>query len=191
MEKGRSVSVSSFTDGKKTDFGKGLGQRTAYRFPFSDQQTLPGTLSVPSVSTRLCFDSRLATTSIALLQKMGVMTLVRKARYRNFAVKSFGKFRMGTDQFAVKVDAYGQKNGIRKQCEYGIQGKNEAKITAKTAAAAAVAEAVYSTELPQEVYHLEQLFGMTMHEEHLSLTLRGHEEIGPFYEINDIWCWSR
>ncbi|MFB8736262.1 hypothetical protein ACEQPO_29315 [Bacillus sp. SL00103] len=46
--------VKSFTGGKRIDFGVKLGKRQAYQFPFSDQQTLPTTLSVPSVTTRLC-----------------------------------------------------------------------------------------------------------------------------------------
>lgn len=190
VEKGLSVPVNSFTDGKQTDFGGSIGRHTAFRFPFSDQFTLPRTLGIPSVSTRLCFDSRLATVSIAVLQKMGLMTLLRGERGRNIAVKSFGKLRFGSERFAVKVDAYGYKDGSRMLGEYSIQGINESKITAKTAAA--VAEAVYSAaELPTGVFHLEQLFGMTMHKEHLLLALTGEGEIGPYYEIDDVEYWSR
>ncbi|AJS60446.1 saccharopine dehydrogenase family protein [Paenibacillus sp. IHBB 10380] len=190
VEKDLSVPVNSFTDGKETDFGGRLGRHTAYRFPFSDQFTLPRTLGIPSVSTRLCFDSHLATVSIAVLQKMGLMTLLRGERGRNIAVKSFGKLRFGSERFAVKVDAYGYKDGSHMIGEYCIQGTNESKITAKTAAA--VAEAVYSaTELPTGVFHLEQLFGMTMDKEHVWLTLTGEGDDSPYYEIDDVECWSR
>ncbi|BBP93332.1 hypothetical protein BsIDN1_69500 [Bacillus safensis] len=47
--------VKSFTGGRPVNFGGQLGKRYAYRFPFSDQQTLPSTIHVPSVTTRLCF----------------------------------------------------------------------------------------------------------------------------------------
>ncbi|WP_244310625.1 hypothetical protein [Paenibacillus ottowii] len=44
IEQGRPVTQRSFTDGIVADFGVGVDRHRAYRFPFSDQQTLPRTL---------------------------------------------------------------------------------------------------------------------------------------------------
>ncbi|GGF68676.1 hypothetical protein GCM10010912_12170 [Paenibacillus albidus] len=189
-QKGSRIPVNSFTAGRKTDFGGRLGQRKAFRFPFSDQQTLPGSLDVSSVATRLCFDSRFSTAALAFMQKLGLMPLLRGRMMRKLAVKSFGKLRFGSDMFAVKVDAYGQKDGAPALSEWSIQGSEEARITAMTAAA--VALAVYeSASLPSGVFHLEQLFGVKLGQDNLTLTT--NHTAGPFMEqtLPDISGWSR
>ncbi|KAF6587770.1 saccharopine dehydrogenase, partial [Paenibacillus sp. EKM208P] len=78
---------------------------------FSDQQTLPRTLKVPTVSTRLCFDSRLTTRLLAGLRTIGVSGLLRQKTVRDAVVRSFGKVHIGGDAVAVKVDARGTLNG--------------------------------------------------------------------------------
>ncbi|MGZ0040269.1 hypothetical protein [Paenibacillus ottowii] len=52
IQQRRPVIRKSFTDGMVADFGAGVGRHRAYRFPFSDQQTLPRTLNILTVSTR-------------------------------------------------------------------------------------------------------------------------------------------
>ncbi|MBU8684896.1 hypothetical protein MOD14_18270 [Bacillus haynesii] len=153
---GRLMEVSSFTDGRRTNFGGRLGRRTAYRFPFSDQVTLPGTLAVPSVSTRLCFDSRPATALIAAMQKIGAVKLLNNKVIRDLAVRMLGALNIGSAQYAVKVDAEGLKNGRSAGTGIALLGENESFITAQTAAAAA--SALYTGSFPHGIYHLEQLF---------------------------------
>ncbi|MFF2015520.1 saccharopine dehydrogenase family protein [Paenibacillus sp. NPDC058177] len=189
VENGSLVAATSFTSGKTSDLGKGLGRRTAYRFPFSDQQTLPRTLGIPSISTRLCFDSRIATGSVALLQKFGLKKMLRSERMRKAAVWSFGKLRYGSDQFAIKVDAYGTKNGLPFTAEYGLQGSNEARTTARTAAA--VAGAIYDAILPPGIFHIEELFTMELASDRLSLRLTNSAENGQSFTIDEIRCWDR
>ncbi|KJD55928.1 saccharopine dehydrogenase, partial [Bacillus amyloliquefaciens] len=155
-ENGRLMEVSSFTDGRRTNFGGRLGGRTAYRFPFSDQVTLPGTLAVPSVSTRLCFDSRPATALIAAMQKIGAVKLLNNKGIRNLAVRMLGVLNIGSAQYAVKVDAEGLKNGRSTGTGIALFGENESFITAQTAAAAA--SALYTGSFPHGIFHLEQLF---------------------------------
>lgn len=203
-EAGRQVTVRSFSGGQATDFGGNLGRRKAYRFPFSDQQTLPRTLQVPSVATRLCFDSRLSTAVLALLQPMGLLRLLKRPRIRRAAVAAFGRFRFGSERYAIKIDARGQKNGRPAVCEYGIQGSREADITAKTAAAAA--KAVYTAALPPGIFHMEQLFTIGLTDNRLTLGLAeqataanaaGAAAASPVSsaaftaEIDDVFCWSR
>lgn len=151
------VRVHSFADGQSFDMGSGLGRRTAYRFNFPDQHTLPGTLSVPSVSTRLCLDPPWATRLIALLRGAGLVRLLKRDRIRRPASKLMGRLRTGSDSFAVKVEARGLLHGQPAMAEALIEGRKEAAITALVAAAAA--RALYERELPPGVFQLDQLFG--------------------------------
>ncbi|PKG23836.1 saccharopine dehydrogenase family protein [Niallia nealsonii] len=150
------IEVSSFTEGKKILFGQGIGRKKAYRFDFSDQHVLPQTLDVPSVSTRLCFDSAFVTRLLAFLRKLGLARLLKFRLIRETFVQLFSKIQVGKAMFAVKVDAKGKINDENMLVECFAQGKREAAITAKIAAI--TASKVYSTINPKGVYHIEQLF---------------------------------
>ncbi|ANY69749.1 saccharopine dehydrogenase [Paenibacillus sp. BIHB 4019] len=156
VENGGSTQTVSFSGGKRTDFGKELGSRMAYRFPFSDQQSLPRTLKVPTVSTRLCFDSGAVTRLVAWIRATGLFRLLKVKWIRSAAVSSFGMMRFGSDGYAVKVDGWGMKAGKKKHVQYLVDGSHEAAATAKVATA--VAAAVYEGGLPGGVFHTEQLF---------------------------------
>lgn len=156
VQDGAAREVASFTDGRRTVFGAGLGRRKAYRFNFSDQHVLPRTLNVPSVSTRLCFDSAAVTGLLAWLKAAGAFRLMRFRPVRNAAIQSFGKLHLGKDLFAVKIDARGKKGAQAVLAECFLHGKNEAELTARVAAA--IAAALYRSEFPHGVYHIEQLF---------------------------------
>ncbi|OPA75258.1 saccharopine dehydrogenase [Paenibacillus selenitireducens] len=155
MEKGQRVRVPSFTNGRSIDFGEPMGQMRAYRFNFSDQHVLPRTLGIPTVTTRLCFDSGLVTRSLALFQRLGLTKLLNNNGMRKLAVQLFGQLKLGTDQYALKVDAWGRKSHKKVRSELFLHGNNEARITALTAAA--VANIVYEKSLRQGVFHIEQL----------------------------------
>lgn len=188
-EAGRKRNVKSFTEGLKTDFGDGLGKRTAYRFPFSDQQTLSRTLGVPSVSTRLCFDSRMVTRSMALLKRSRFDRLLTAKSFRQLVIQSFGKLRYGSARYAIKVAGYGNIAGAAAVAEFGLQGVKEAEITAKTATA--VVKGVYGSKLPRGVYHIEQLFEIELHEQQAALRLKGDKDSFSQSIIGNIHCWSR
>ncbi|MDQ0193575.1 saccharopine dehydrogenase family protein [Paenibacillus wynnii] len=158
IKDGRMTAVSSFKDGKITDFGIGLGRKKAYRFNFSDQHVLPRTLGVSSVSTRLCFDSTPVTELLAWLRTAGVFHLLRYRPIRNIVVQLFGRIHLGTEMFAVKIDARGKKSQENMLVECFLQGRKEAEITAKVASA--VADAVYRSPYPHGVYHIDQLFDL-------------------------------
>nr|WP_307400474.1 saccharopine dehydrogenase NADP-binding domain-containing protein [Paenibacillus anaericanus] len=158
VKDGNRMAVSSFRDGKTTDFGTGLGRKKAYRFNFSDQHVLPQTLDVPSVSTRLCFDSNLTTKLLAWLRASGMFRLLKYMPIRNTFVQAFGKMSFGTAKFAVKIDAWGNRGQASMKVECFLQGENEADITAKVASA--VAYKVYTSSLPHGVYHIDQLFDL-------------------------------
>ncbi|MCM3027027.1 saccharopine dehydrogenase NADP-binding domain-containing protein [Bacillus safensis] len=150
--------VKSFTGGKRIDFGKTLGKRQAYQFPFSDQQTLPSTLHVPSVTTRLCFDSRAATRAFALTRRLGMTSLLTKPKIKERAISLIQSAQMGTDQYAVKVEATGMKGNKIHQAALGIKGRDESQATAQVASAAALH--VLSRQFQAGVFHIEELFSL-------------------------------
>lgn len=156
IQDGVRTEVMSFTEGKKTDFGAGLGRKKAYRFNFSDQHVLPRTLDVLSVSTRLCFDSSAVTGFLAWLRALGVFSLLEFTPIRSAAILLFSKIKLGKEMFAVKIDAWGTKGQQDMLVECFLQGKKEAEITAKVAVV--VADAIYHSSHPHGVYHIEQLF---------------------------------
>ncbi|PYY26499.1 saccharopine dehydrogenase family protein [Paenibacillus illinoisensis] len=154
MKDGKPTEVRSFQDGKWIDFGPKLGRRKAYRFNFSDQHAVARTLRIPTVSTRLCLDSRWITRSMAITKRAGVFSLLRYPSIRSGTVKAFGLIPGGEEMFAVKVDVAGWKQGKPVRVEHLLVGEREADATA--AVAAAVAERMYHTELPHGVFHIEQ-----------------------------------
>ncbi|UQZ36174.1 saccharopine dehydrogenase [Paenibacillus sp. PK3_47] len=187
-EQGSTVTAASFTGRKAISFGGPIGKRPAYRFPFSDQQTLPETLNVPSVSTRLCFDSRPVTAGIALLQKLGLTSLFRNRRIRNFTVGAFSRLKFGSEQYAVKVDAYGVRQGTAVLTEWGIQGYNEAAVTARVAAG--VALSMCSGTFAPGIYHIEQLFKLKKSGAQLLLGSAGPGPELHDYPIDGVSVWS-
>lgn len=153
---GEPKEVSSFTGGKKISFSKGKKGRMAYRFNFSDQHVLPTTLGVPTVATRLCFDSAGVTRLLAGMKATGMLRSLNWSPVRKAAIGLLGKPYMGTARFAVKVDARGTYQGQSALAECYLQGEHEALITARMATI--LSEALYRSELPHGVHHIEQLF---------------------------------
>jgi len=155
LEKGTEKSVRSFEDAKRTKL-PGIGERTAYRFDFPDQHSLPKTLGVDSVSSRLCFDLESVTNTFAMLKMMGALRILSRKRTRDFAVKLLKTLRFGSDQFVLKVEASGRKKGEDMRIDTAIRGAGEAHQTGLVAAE--VAHRLYSDGCPAGVFHIEQLF---------------------------------
>ncbi|WP_342481694.1 saccharopine dehydrogenase NADP-binding domain-containing protein [Paenibacillus sp. FSL L8-0340] len=188
VEQGRKVAARSFTERKQVNFGGTPGTRKTYLFPFSDQQILPYTLKVPSVATRLCFDSRAATSGIALMRKIGLTALFRNKVIRKLTVQAFGKLRLGSEQYAVKVDAYGVRGGKAVVMEAGIEGIRESVITARVAAG--VALSVYEETHPAGIHHIEQLFKLQANGTQLSLSSAAGASGRAEYPLDGLTFWS-
>jgi saccharopine dehydrogenase-like NADP-dependent oxidoreductase len=148
--------VSSFTSGKTFDFGEGIGRKMAYRFNFSDQHTLAGTLGVSPVTTRLCFDSAFVTGLLFVMKKAGVLKLLRFKPMARLAAGLFARMRLGTEAYALKVEASGIRMGAPHKAERFFHGIVESDMTARVAAA--VAAELCRDEQPSGVFHIEQLF---------------------------------
>ncbi|MBX4149394.1 saccharopine dehydrogenase family protein [Paenibacillus lautus] len=156
MENHRVKTVASFSDGRSVFFGEKIGRKSVYRFPFSDQSTLPNTLEVPTVSTRLGFDSSPLTTMLAGFRASGLHHLLKVKWIRNAAVKAFMNIRMGSDDVALKVEAQGKRRGKNSTVESLLVGRDQSRLTAKVAAS--VADALYSGNIACGVFHIEQVF---------------------------------
>ncbi len=153
------VMVDTFLNGKTTYFGRELGARTGYRFNFSDQHSLPHTLQVPTVSTRLCFDSQVITNIIALFKRAGIFRLLKYQYFRKVMIWFFSRIRWGKEIYALKIDAWGEVSGKKVIAECDIHGQQEALITAAIAARAG--EELYTAKGLKGIYHLEELFDIS------------------------------
>ncbi|MGG1658339.1 saccharopine dehydrogenase family protein [Brevibacillus sp. NRS-1366] len=173
----RRETAASFTDGKLVDLGTELGRKKAYRFPFSDQQTLARTLGVPTVSTRLCFDQDWMSRVVAGLRTIGICGLLKQSGVRRAAIEAFEKWKLGDDRFAIKIETRGRAGNNEATVECLLHGKDQSKMTAKVAAE--VAKSLYSTGFSPGVYHIEQLFKLEQmrnwleKEASLTVTVRG------------------
>jgi len=158
LQEGERKRVASFTDGKVVEFGARLGRRKAYRFNFSDQHTIPRTLGIPTVSTRLCFDAAWGTRLLRWVRATGLYHVLRASIVRSAVIKlmSGKRLPLGTEIYAAKIDAHGKRGGEKAILECSIRGSREAEITGKIAAA--VSAALYASPFPHGVFHIEQLF---------------------------------
>lgn len=154
---------TSFSDGKKTSLSSKHGLRTAYRFDLADQHIVQKTLGIENVSSRFCYDSAIVTNVIALLKKLGIFQLLKITFLRNLFVKVlegvlsiFQRLHIGTDEYAVKVEVKGIKDGKEVMVQSSIYGNNNTEITGGVASL--VVEQLVSNTYPNGVYFIEQLF---------------------------------
>ncbi|MFF0449608.1 saccharopine dehydrogenase family protein [Streptomyces sp. NPDC004609] len=132
----------------------GYGTRTAHPFPFSDQYTLPRTLGVPRVTTRLCLDSRPLTAALFALRRGGLGRLAGSTRARRVLTHVMGRVHLGNDGFVVGVDAW---RGDR-HAAYALIGREQSRATGLVAAYAA--REVLTGTVPAGVHHIEQVAGL-------------------------------
>ncbi|MED3648725.1 saccharopine dehydrogenase family protein [Halalkalibacterium halodurans] len=165
--------VKSFTDRQQVSFGKAIGNHSVYRFPFSDQQTLARTLHLPTVSTRLCFDSRLVTAVVATMRRLHITKLLSLPAVRKVLTTLLNAFPYGSEQYGVRVEVKGVRKDEKEEVYSLFTGENEALMTAHVASA--VAFALYEHPCPKGVFHIEELFELVFIDQHISLTLKGTE----------------
>lgn len=147
--------VRTFREGKATLFPGGLGTRKAYRYNFSDQHVIPRTLGIDSASTWLCFESALVTRSLAILERLGILTLLRFRMIRNIIVGLLRSFQFGSEVFVVKAVAYSQSDMEHPAFECAIIGEGEGRATAIVASN--VASLIYKSTLSSGVFHIEEV----------------------------------
>ncbi|MFJ9425072.1 saccharopine dehydrogenase NADP-binding domain-containing protein [Streptomyces sp. NPDC101249] len=131
------------------------GTRTAHPFPFSDQYTLPGTLGVPDVTTRLCLDSRPLTAALFALRRGGRARPAARPGVRRLLRDVMGRVHVGGDAFAVRADAW---RGER-HAGLVLGGRAQSRVTGLVAAH--VARAVLDGAVPAGVRHIEEVAALT------------------------------
>ncbi|MEU0272595.1 saccharopine dehydrogenase NADP-binding domain-containing protein [Streptomyces sp. NPDC006307] len=131
--------------------------RTAHPFPFSDQFTLVRTLGVPSVTTRLCLDSRPLTAALFALRRTGaVRAVARRPGAPRAMAAALHRVRLGGgDGFAVRVDARGHGPHARRVA-YALTGREQSRVTGLVAAHVA-RELLTGGPSAPGVHHIEQL----------------------------------
>lgn len=169
-QKNRQVEVESFTNRKLYHFGDDLGSRYAYRFPFSDQQTLARTLKASTISTRFCLDSVFVTKILAIAKKTGIVRLLKTGWVNRGIVRAMERLHLGSDQFAIKVEARGRnREGKPTRADLILQGKNQSVVTAKVTAA--VSKLLYDSPFSGGVYHIEEITDLAYIQNELGSTL--------------------
>ena len=133
-------------------------ERAAYRFDFADQHVLSRTLGIERVARRLCFDSAALICFLELLRHAGVLRTLRHRWVRDALVALLSRFHVGSDRFAVKVEAerlIGERP-VLYSCS--IRGHGEGRATGIVAAL--VVGRLSASPCEPGVFYIEQLFDL-------------------------------
>lgn len=147
---GAEKNVKSFTNPKTTNL---LGKRTFYYFNFSDQHSLAKTTNVPTVKTRLAFDSKFFTKLIAILSKTGITKLLNNEKIQKMMIPLFKYSNIGSDVFAVKTVS---QNDIKETYQCELTGRNEGNVTALLTVQLAF-KVLKTPSLPKGVSHSNEI----------------------------------
>jgi saccharopine dehydrogenase (NAD+, L-lysine forming) len=155
-DQGASRTVGSFAEAKAVRFPGGAGRSTAYRFNLAEQHVLARTMSVPSVSSWLAFDPPWMTGLLAFLRRSGLSRLLQVRWLEDAGVRLTAAMRLGSDRFAVQVEAQGTANGRQDERQFAVTGQTQSRATAL--AAAHVVTQLHTKAFPAGVFHIEQIF---------------------------------
>ena len=145
----------SFGERSQAEFSAPFGNRSTYRFNFSDQHTLRETLGLPFVRTWSTFDQPWLAAVLWRLAQLHLLRLTRIRPLRRATIWALDKLAYGSDQFAISVVA---KAGDGREHRATASGRAEAHGTA-VVAAALVRECLLETPTP----------GVAQIDEHYSL----------------------
>lgn len=145
-----------FEERARAVFPPPFGERTTYRFDFSDQHTLPQTLGVPDVSTWTTYDRAATARLLSQLAKRGVLRWTRNRVIRRLTVLLLSALRGGSDQFAVAVTA--TPAGEAQTLSATATGHQEAQATAVVAAE--TLRRVLNTTPAAGAFQLDELYDL-------------------------------
>ncbi|ATB49098.1 saccharopine dehydrogenase family protein [Corallococcus macrosporus] len=148
--------VHGFQEGQWVHFPGEARPRRAWRFNFPDQRTVARTLSVPTVSTWLCFDPPGLTTLAALSVRWGLGRLLRWPLFRRAMTWLALRAHAGSDACSVLAKAEGHIGGRPVTQMASLQGRREAAMTGRVAAEVARALLTAPRHGPGGVVHLER-----------------------------------
>ncbi|MCK6374111.1 MAG: saccharopine dehydrogenase NADP-binding domain-containing protein [Zoogloea sp.] len=144
--------VRAFGEARPVWLAAPHGRRTAYRFDFSDQHTLPRTLTLQSAATWLCFDSRLVTQAFAWMARLRVRRWLPAYGLAKSLAWVAAHAPVGGSGFMVQVDALSQAGD---RASWAVAGDGEATCTA--AVAAKVARTLLAARLTPGAHHIEEV----------------------------------
>lgn len=152
---GSSWILKHLTEGigrKPFHFGEPYHHRTAYRFAFSDQFTLPRTLPIAEAATWMGFDSFLMTHLIGAARLPVLRHLFRQSAIQQLFLKVTQRWQFGSDEFVLTTRA----NGAAGSYQAWLRGKSEVRVTGLVTAQ--VVRCIMQNSYAAGVYHIEQLF---------------------------------
>lgn len=144
--------VRAFGESRPVRLAAPYGRRTAYRFDFSEQHTLPRTLALQSAATWLCFDSRLVTQAFAWMARWRVRHWLPPDGLAKSLAWAAAHAPIGGSGFVVQVDALSQAGD---RASWAVAGDGEAACTA--AVAAWVARTLLVGRLAPGAHHIEEV----------------------------------
>lgn len=147
--------VKPFSDSRVVDL-PGWGRRRACRVNLADQHILQRTLDVPAVATRLCYGSRLITTEIAILSRLGLFQPLASAPGPARIAAMANALPCGTDEFVIHTEVRGIRNGQPVALARWLRGTNQARATAHVANTAV--RRIRHRSVDAGAYHLHELF---------------------------------
>lgn len=147
--------VRAFGESRPVRLAAPYGRRTAYRFDFSVQHTLPRTLALQSAATWLCFDSRLATQIFAWMARLRVRHWLPPDVLAKSLAWTAAHAPVGGSGFMVQVDALSRAGD---RASWAVVGDGEAACTA--AVAARVACMLLAGRLAPGAHHIEEVLAL-------------------------------
>lgn len=114
-------------DRRHIDFGRPWGPRSAHVVGFSDQHALARSLPSTLVTTRVAFDSRLATAAL-----FGAANWFGgRAGLRRLVRRSFSAIRFGSRAVNVTVEATGRRGGTPHRATVRFRAEEESRTTGR------------------------------------------------------------
>ncbi|MCO8267653.1 saccharopine dehydrogenase NADP-binding domain-containing protein [Haloferax sp. AB510] len=151
---GESLSVVGLTDPRVVNI-PGWGRRRAYRANLADQHVLARATNIPTIESRLCYDSRIVTRYLAVLRRTGVYRPAISVLGVDGIVKLADAVPFGSNESVIKVEVFGRVDGGEKRIERWVRGPDQARATAIVSAR--VTEALEPSS-PAGVHHIQELF---------------------------------
>jgi saccharopine dehydrogenase-like NADP-dependent oxidoreductase len=147
--------VRAFTDPRRTEL-HGWGTRRVYRANLADQHVLARTTSIPSISTRICYDSRPVTRCLALLHRTGLYQHVVDSLGVDRTTRLLDRLPFGSDESIVQTEVEGIVDDRLTRITRWVRGTDQARATALVTAT--VVRHLLSSRTPTGVHHVHQLF---------------------------------
>lgn len=133
-ENGVGRAVRGFSDARTVDL-PGLGPTRAYRVNLADQHVLARTTRLSSVATRLAYDVPWVTTSMAVLNRWNLFEPIVAALGPRRVARWIRVLPLGSDAFVAHASVEGTVDGRQSTVERWICGVDQARVTARVAAA--------------------------------------------------------